>query len=231
MSRVVGITPARGGSVTIPRKNLKHLNGMPLIGHTIREALGSDELTDYVVNTEDHEIRNYAESWRVDVQGRPREFFYDNSVQEVDRLLFWAVTDLEERLGPIDVVVLLYATAPLRLRSHIDATVRKITEEGFDSALTLCEDRTYLWSVGSGLQATAKPSNYDPNLRGPNQKESWNQWRENKAVYAFSRDLLMETGCRIGGKTGFVEMDAARSVDIDTEDDFLLAECLMRRQA
>ena len=73
-----------------------------------------------------------------------------------------------------------------------------------------------------------EPVNYDPQKRGPNQLEGWNQWVENKAVYALKRDLLMETGCRLGGKIGFVEMSKTDSVDIDTEDDFRLAENILK---
>jgi N-acylneuraminate cytidylyltransferase len=74
---------------------------------------------------------------------------------------------------------------------------------------------------------TATPTNYDPKLRGPRQKESWNQWAENKAVYAVRRDLLMETGCRIGGRVGYVEMSKRDSIDIDRPEDFELAEAVL----
>ena len=68
--------------------------------------------------------------------------------------------------------------------------------------------------------------------RGPNQLEGWNQWVENKAVYAMKRDLLMATGCRLGGRVGFVEMSKLESIDIDTPDDFALAEqILLARQS
>ena len=66
--------------------------------------------------------------------------------------------------------------------------------------------------------------------RGPNQLEGWNQWIENKAVYAMKRDLLIQTGCRLGGKVGFVEMSRLKSIDIDILDDFLLAEQLLKLQ-
>jgi N-acylneuraminate cytidylyltransferase len=61
----------------------------------------------------------------------------------------------------------------------------------------------------------------------PRQKESWNQWVENKAVYAVKRDILFSIG-RIGPKTAFVEMDKWRSIDIDNPSDLELARAIYR---
>jgi N-acylneuraminate cytidylyltransferase len=221
---VVGIIPARGGSKGVHRKNIRRLAGKPLLMHTWEAAMASPAVGRVLVNSEDAEIRKVAVEHGAEVQDRPEDFWHDNSVQEVDRLLMWCVSDLERRGEPVDVVVLLYPTAPLRTVEHITQTVERVTRDGFDSALTLYEDTTYLWSVDDG---TATPTNYDPKLRGPRQKESWNQWAENKAVYAVRRDLLMETGCRIGGRVGYVEMSKRDSIDIDRPEDFELAEAVL----
>jgi CMP-N,N'-diacetyllegionaminic acid synthase len=223
---VLAITPARGGSKGVPRKNIKMLSGKPLIQHTIEAARACPLIDRYVVNTEDEEIRRVAESLGVETQGRPEDFWYDNTFQEVDRLLRWAVRDLEERGAKIDIVVLLYATSPLRRTRDITACIDLVMNQGFDSALTLREDRSYIWRrIDQGAEVC--PVNYDPRKRGPNQLEGWNQWIENKAVYVMKRDLLMETGCRLGGKIGYVEMSKLDSIDIDLPEDFRLAEMIM----
>lgn len=223
---VVAITPARGGSVGIPRKNLRELAGEPLIGHTIRAAQNCDGIDRYLVNTEDDEIAAYARRCGVEVQSRPKDFWYDNTFQEVDRLLQWSVADLESRGSKVDIVVLLYATAPLRGARPIAEAVEQVRSGGFDSSLSLYESRTYLWQQLDNEGAVA-PTNYDPASRGPNQLEGWNQWVENKAVYVCRRDLLMETGCRLGGRIGHVVMNRLDSIDIDTSDDLALAEAVL----
>ena len=224
---VIAITPARGGSKGVPRKNIKPLAGKPLIQHTIDAARACPLITRYIVNTEDAEIRAVAEGLGVETQDRPQDFWYDNTFQEVDRLLQWAVADLEARGGKVDVVVLLYPTAPLRRTEHITGCIDLVLNQGFDSALTLREDRSYIWER-TDKEHAVKPVNYDPKKRGPNQLEGWNQWVENKAVYAMKRDLLMETGCRLGGRMGFVEMSKLESIDIDLPADFTLAEQVMK---
>jgi N-acylneuraminate cytidylyltransferase len=219
MNDVVAIVPARGGSQGIPRKNLKEIDGDPLVGIAVSQAVQSDEITQTVASSDDSEIRAAAEEYGADlVIERPKRFSGGNS--EVDQFLQWQVTQLEEQGQNVDIIVLLYPTGPLRSVDEIDETVRRITEDGHDSALTLYEDDRYLWKTDD---ATAAPTNYDPEKRGPRQLEDWNQWVENKAVYAMERDLLVETGCRLGGSIGYVEMSELRSLDVDTPVDLELA--------
>ena len=223
---IFAITPARGGSKGVPRKNIKIMAGKPLLQHTIESAKACPLITNYVVNTEDEEIKSVAKSLGVEVQGRPEEFWHDNTFQEVDRLLQWAVNDYESRKGRISTVVLLYPTAPLRSTQTITDCIDLVINQGYDSSLSLREDRSYIWQR-TDKKANVKPINYDPKKRGPNQLEGWNQWIENKAVYVMKRDLLMETGCRLDGKIGYVEMSRIDSIDIDTKEDFALGEQLL----
>lgn len=223
----LALTPARGGSKGIPRKNIKLMAGKPLLQYTVEAARDCPRISRHIVNTEDQEIREVAESLGVQVQGRPEEFWHDNTFQEVDRLLHWAVADFEQREGKVDVVVLLYPTAPLRPTQAITECIDLVAHQGYDSALTVREDRSYIWRKTGGTDAAVEPVNYDPKKRGPNQLEGWNQLVENKAVYAMTRDLLMESGCRLGGRIGHVEMNRLESIDIDTPEDFILAEQLL----
>lgn len=225
--KILGIVPARGGSKGVKRKNIKLLNNNPLLFYTIAAAKKSQLISNLIVNTEDKEIADYAISQGVQVQNRPEEFWHDNTFQEVDRLLVYSVKRYEEEFGKMDIVVLLYPTAPLRTSVHIDDCIKQITSHDFDSSLSLYEDRKYIWRLSD---KHAYPVNYDPKNRGPNQLEGWNQWFENKAVYCVKRDLLISSGCRIGGNIGFTEMSKLESIDIDTPEDFELAETLIKNQ-
>ena len=222
---ILGIIPARGGSKGLPRKNILPLAGIPLISHTINAAAQSKYLTSIVVNTDDDEIAAVAEDHKVNVQRRPSEMGSD--VAKVDELLIWSVMSLESELNlKVDIVVLLYPTAPLRPAAAIDDTIEQITEHNCDSALTLVEDTGYLWSTSA--EGNAQPTNYDPSNRAPRQQEAWNQWRENKAVYAMRRELLINTRCRLGGKIGFAKMDPLSSIDIDNASDLEIANSIFQ---
>jgi N-acylneuraminate cytidylyltransferase len=221
MTKVIAIIPARGGSQSIKRKNLALLQGEPLVVRAIRQARAATSIGAILVNSEDAEIRAVAQRAGAQVMDRPEEFYHDNSTQEVDRLLRWTILELERAGQRHSVVVLLYATAPLRPPGVIDACVRKVTHENFDCALTLYHDHSYLWRAQGD---TVAPTNYQPELRGPRQKENWNQLVENKAVYAMTRDLLVNTRCRLGGRIGWVEMSRLHSIDIDSPEDLMMAE-------
>lgn len=222
----LAIIPARGGSKGIPRKNIQDVEGIPLLAYTIIAAQNASSVTTVLVNSEDAEIRETAVQFGARTMSRPEEYFHDNTFQEVDRLLIWTVQEFEKSNEPVDIILLCYPTSPLRDSKYIDATARKVSEEGFDSALTLVEDSSYLWKVNS--DNTASPQNYDPKKRGPRQKELWNQWIENKAVYAMKRNLLMETGCRLGGKIGYVIMPEIDSIDVDTPTDLEIVRQIMK---
>lgn len=224
---ILAITPARGGSKGVPRKNIKPMAGKPLLQYTVEAAQKCPLIDKYIVNTEDDEIRKFAKTLGVETQGRPEEFWYDNTFQEVDRLLCYCVKDLEATGLKIDIVVLLYATAPLRKTEHITNCIELVLNHGFDSALSLTENRSYIWER-TGNKNEVRPVNYNPQKRGPNQLEGWNQWVENKAVYVVKKDLLMETGCRLGGRIGYVKMSTLESIDIDTPQDFKLAEYILQ---
>ena len=224
MSPVVAIIPARGGSQSIRRKNLARLNGEPLVTRAIRQAQAARTVDRVIVNSEDAEIRAVAAAAGAEVMDRPEAFHHDNSVQEVDRLLRWSIIEDEKTSPRCGIVVLLYATSPFRTPADIDACVERVELEGYDSALSLQRDHSYLWRETGDVVV---PTNYVPAERGPRQKEAWNQLVENKAVYAMRRDLLVDTGCRLGGRIGWVEMPRLRSIDIDAPDDLRLAEALL----
>ena len=225
MTQVTAIVPARGRSQGIPLKNLKEINGDSLVGIAARHGIEAGNINQTVVNSDHPEIRAAGEEYGAEVMDRPDRFTQDDSVQEVDRLLRWCVEQLEADGPNIDVVVLLYPTAPLRTVETVEETVSRVADDEHDSALTLYEDDSYLWERDD---ETVSPTNYDPKKRGPRQKEDWNQWVENKAVYAMNRDLLMEAGCRLGGSTGYVEMPEWRSVDVDAPRDLELARLLSK---
>jgi N-acylneuraminate cytidylyltransferase len=226
MAKVSAIVPARGGSEGIPLKNLKEIDGQPLVSIAARHGLCADNIDHTIVNSDHEGIRAAGEKSGAEAMDRPDRFAEDNSVQEVDRLLQWCVQQLEKEGRQVDVIVLLYPTAPLRQVETVEKAVRMVCERGYDSVLSLYRDESYIWQRDGNI---VQPKNYKPSRRGPRQKESWNQWIENKAVYVMERNLLMEEGCRLGGKVGYVEMPRWRSVDIDKQPDLKMARCLRKK--
>ena len=218
MTEVLAIIPAMADN-ELSNRNLREIKGCSLVEIAIRQATNSKLITEVVLNSDSESVLTEAEGYDVTTYDRPDRFAQKDRFMEMDRLLMWQVEQLRADDHDIDVVVLLYPTSPLRTIETIDKTIKKVVDEDYDSALTLYDDTRYLWKK-EGKEVN--PVNYDPQKRAPSQLEDWNQWVENKAVYAVEESILLQKGSRLGNKIGSVEMPQYRSFDIQTEVDFEL---------
>ncbi|MCG9683934.1 acylneuraminate cytidylyltransferase family protein [Vibrio sp. Isolate23] len=221
----VAFIPARGGSKGLPRKNVKSFLGEPLIARTIRVAEESGLFDLILVNTDDEEIAKIARNAGAEVIIRPVELGSD--VAEVDPLMIWTIENYKIQYPILEdcLISLLYCTAPLRSPEDIKGTYQVMLQNNADTALSLCEASDYLWEKKGDFFS---PTNYVPAKRAARQTEGWNQFKENKAVYFFSSKNLVESGCRIFGNVAAYLMPTSRSVDVDSLDDFILAEAIAK---
>lgn len=225
--KTLGIILARGGSKRIPKKNLKKIDGKSLVEISIEQAFNSKYIQDVIVSTDDIDIEKVSVKAGAKVIERPEEYRNDNTINEADNILVDLIKKLEIEKSFYDIFVLLYPTAPLRTVNDIDKSIEKIINDGCDSALTLSRDQSYIWKTDiNGNKLT--PVNYDPKHRVPSAIHDYIQYKENKAVYVFKRELIIETNCRIGGKIGYVLMSSLNSIDIDIADDLELVKILSK---
>ncbi len=228
MNNILAIIPARGGSKRVPRKNLKLINEIPLVGHAINHAKDSKYINEIIVSTDDAEIAEVSQSFGARVIDRPEEYRHDNTIMEADNILCQVVQDLEAKGEKIDIIILLYPTAPLRPVKKIDEAIELIINQQYDSVLSLVPDQGYFWRLNKDSE-DLKPYNYDPQNRIPSTMHDYKQFKENKAIYACTRDLLINTRCRLGSRIGFVLMDPLESIDIDTREELELCRVLYEK--
>ncbi|WP_300098991.1 acylneuraminate cytidylyltransferase family protein [Methanosarcina sp.] len=223
--KTVAIIPARGGSKGIPRKNVKELNGKPLIGYIIETALGVDEIDRVIVSTEDPEIATVAKEFGAEVPFvRPPELAGD----EIGTLpvLQHAVSYLEKKEDyKPDIVVLLYATSPMLSQSRISEAARLIKDKNLDSVLSVVEDRGHYWIENQGKYERFYPKN------PKNRQFTKPLFKENGAIYITKRDILMEKNKIVDGNVGFLVMEEKETVDIDEPFDFEIVEIMMNKRA
>ena len=220
----VAIIPARGGSKGILRKNIKELCGKPLIAHIIETALNVEELDSVIVSTEDNEIAATAKKYGAEVPFiRPEELTKDET--PTLPVLQHAVKYLaeEENYKP-DIVVLLYATSPLLRAESVSKAIRMLREGGFDSVLSVVEDRGHFWIEEADKYERLYPK--DPK----NRQFERPLFKETGAIYLCRRELLMEENTMVGGKIGFLKMEKDETIDIDEPLDFEIAEFFMKQR-
>ena len=229
MKNILAIIPARGGSKRVPKKNLKEINGVPLVAIAVSHAKESHYINHIIVSTDDKEIGNVSIKYGAEVIDRPEHLRNDNTIMEADNILCDVVERLEQKGVQIDVVVLLYPTAPLRTVEKIDEAINLVLNSGFDSSLALVHDQGYFWRLENNQQEI-KPYNYDPLNRLPSVMHPFKQFKENKAIYVCTRNLLINTRCRLGGKIGHVTMSSLDSIDVDTFEDLDLCRVLYKQK-
>jgi CMP-N,N'-diacetyllegionaminic acid synthase len=227
--RILGLTLARGGSKSVPRKNIRSIAGAPLIAYTISEAMRSRYLTRYVVSTDDEEIRQVALNFGAEAPFlRPAEFSSDtsSSVSALQHAVGW----LEQQEGQkYDYVVEMMCTNPMKTVEDIDACIEKLTSSGADSVIAvhqlkdhhptrikkIIDDRIVdfcIPEIPESRRQDLKPEAY---IRSG-------------SIYALRRDHLMIEGRRYGSiESRPYILPEERAVNVDTEIDFLVAERLL----
>lgn len=224
--RVVAMIPARGGSKTVPGKNLRDLNGKPLIAWTIELALSLEEVDRVIVSTDSDEIAAVARQYGAEAVPRPPELATDTA------LVLDAVRDLAQRLHQegegAAYALLLEPTAPLRRGIDVQSCLQRLHQDGLDSVATFKPadlNPHRAWRIREGMPETFVEGSV-PWLPRQQLPEAFQLSGE---VYAFRLDTLATaTLGMLFGRTGAVVVDGKASLDIDNEQDFLIAELITR---
>ena len=218
---ILAVIPARGGSKGLPGKNIKKLNGTPLINYTIkaaREIFSDDQI---IVSTNDEEIKRTAETTGLKVPFlRPAEFATDTSgTQEV---LIHALEFAESRGQSPDVLVILQPTSPFREAVHIKEALELYSNE-LDMLVSVKETDANPYYVlkeenEQGYLESSKPGNFTRRQDCPK------VWELNGAIYIINVQSLKEGPISKFSKIKKYVMDEYSSIDIDNEIDWLVAE-------
>ena len=223
LTKCVSIIPARGGSQGLPRKNVRSLLGEPLIAHTIRQSVRSELISRTFVSTDSDEIASVAEQHGAEVIWRPSNISGDEATSE--QALHHALDELERRESYVpELVAFLQCTSPIRGDRDIDSAIETLLDSSSDSLLSVCRFHRFIWRIEQGAPVS---QNYDFRSRQLRQDLS-PEFMENGSIYVFKPWVLREFDNRLGGKMQLYEMDYFSSFEIDTLEDFVLCEAIMK---
>lgn len=226
---MIAIIPARGGSKGVPGKNKKLLNGKPLIYYTIKAAINSKYIDRVFVSTDDEEIAEIAVEFGAEVPFlRPADLARDNS-KAIDAYIYTVERLASDLDIQIDAFIVLLPTSPLRDTNNID------------EAITLFKDKNAT-TVISVVEAIHPPDWYkkinDEGIlmdylnvadNSLNRQEVEKTYLPNGAIYIFKYPDLKYNMSYYNEKTYPYIMSQNKSIDIDTEVDFLFAEFLIKK--
>lgn len=223
---ILAIIPARGGSKGVPRKNIKNINGKPLISYTIEAAKKSKYINRVVVSTDDSEIAEVSINYGAEIPCfRPKTLAGDVS-PTVDAVIHM-IDYLKKSEGYLpDYIMLLQCTSPLRNYQHINEAVEKLIDTGKKAIISVCESEVnpYWTNVFEGDNLIPFIKDGRSFVRRQDLPEVY---RINGAIYLIETKLFLEErSFQPSNLTGYV-MDPYHSVDIDTELDFKIAEVII----
>ncbi|MET0986209.1 MAG: HAD family hydrolase [Steroidobacteraceae bacterium] len=217
--RWVALLPLRGGSKSIPGKNLRTIAGRPLYAWSLEAALASGCFDVVYVASDAAVIRDDARARfgsRIEVVDRSPENATDTASSEAVMLELAAKVEC-------DVLALIQATSPLTRAEDFQVARARFEREELDSLVTGVELKRFFWSHDG------RPLNYDP-ARRPRRQDFAGTVMENGAFYFTRSSLLARTGSRLGGRIGVHVMENECAPELDEPSDWPVIEGLLRRR-
>lgn len=219
--KVLAVIPARGGSKGIPRKNVRLMNGKPLIAYSLMNAKSCELIDDIVVTTDDDELLAITNMYGVDVVRRREELARDSVT--LDPVVYDAVCQMEKRKEyKYDIVITLQATSPLLKSQTLNRAVDKFLKDDKDTYISVVNHAHLSWGK-------------DENGYFPNYKERLNRqmlppdYMETGAFFITKREFVTDSS-RLGKNISVYEVDEKESTDIDTTNDWVICEHELSRK-
>jgi len=231
MTEVLALIPARGGSKSIPRKNIRSFAGHPLIAYSIAAGLAAESVTRLLVSTDDEEIAAIARKYGAETPFlRPAELSQDNTpdLPVFQHALQW----LEENEGyRPEILVQLRPTSPLRRVWHIDQSIYQLlAHPEADAIRTVCEpfqNPFKMWQIDpEGFMQPLIHTEYQEAYNMPRQLLPAVYWQTGYVDAAW-RDTIIEKASMTGERILPLVIPPNDWIDIDSADDWRRAERLL----
>ncbi|MFQ1607487.1 cytidylyltransferase domain-containing protein [Aeromonas veronii] len=227
--RTIAFIFARGGSKGLPQKNIKPLDGKPLIQYSIETALATAGIEQVFVSTDDAAIASVARAAGAEIIERPAELATDTSPE----WLSWrhAIDYVRASYGDFDVFVSLPATSPLRDETDVSSAIKQLIDTGADICISVtpANRSPYFNMVKQNEDGCVQLVNM-PATGVYRRQDAPEVFDITTVVYAAKPVFILEENALFDGKVTSVLIPKDRAVDIDDIYDFMLAEAIVKRK-
>lgn len=219
--KILTVIPARGGSRGVPRKNIRFIVGQPLLAYAIQCAKAITYDMEIAVTSDEEEIQNIAKRYGAYVVERPTELAGDSVT--LDPVIYHAVKVMEARLQcSYDIVVTMQPTSPLLSTETLDAAIDFFVRNEYDTVLSGVNDPRLSWRIENGQCV-------------PNYKKRLNRQYLPKELKETGAFVITKRACvtlesRFGVKVSVFEVPEREAGDIDTPQDWLIAQYELQRK-
>ncbi len=222
---------ARGGSKGVKNKNIKHINGKPLIAHTIEQAIKSNLFKHIVISTDSDEIANISKEYGAEVFFKRSSEMSNDSAGKLDVIRDAFQRSEQHYDEKFDYLIDLDATAPLRTIEDITDSFKQLLNNENDNLITAMPSRRspYFNLVEMNREGKVQLSKKLDNtiVRRQDAPKTYDM---NASIYIWKRDVILQSDTLFLEKTGLYVMPEERSIDIDTEIDYKFVEFLMSKK-
>lgn len=222
--KVLAIIPARGGSKGVPKKNIRTIDGKPLIAYSIETGLQSNKVTDVVVSTDAQDIMEVAKQYQADAIKRNPEYATDNAtIEPVIREV------LENRDEIYDVILLLQPTAPIREIEDIDKVIEMFEKDTTVQTVVSVVELEDIHPAGMyKLDAHQDMIPLHEDLERKRRQDLEPVYLRNGAIYATRVSTFLASGKLINTPKKAYVMPESKWANVDTERDLLITELLIK---
>lgn len=223
--KILGLIPARGGSKGIPGKNIKPLNGLPLLQYTFQSVSDSQLLSKTILSSDDDEIIAVAKNIGLQVPFvRPSDLALDNS--PTLPVILHAIDFLEIKGEYFDAVCLLQTTTPFRSKGLIDRAIQTFIDSGADALISVLEvphEYNPHWVFEKYENELLRISTGEKQII-PRRQDLPPAFIRDGAIYITKTSVLKEQRSLFGDSLAYIKNDAAFHVNLDTLKDWEEAE-------
>lgn len=222
--KVLGLIPARGGSKGVPRKNIRLVDGQPLISYSILTAQQSNLLSEIIISTDSDEIIEVGKVYNCKTLKRSSENAQDHS--KIDAVIKEVLNSLD---SDFDLIMLLQPTSPIREPEDIDNVIRMFEEDdSLESVVSLVELEDIHPARMYQLDDHYEMIPLEPKLERKRRQDLKPVYLRNGAIYATKVSSFLSSGKIISDrKKGYV-MPESKWSNVDTERDLLITETLIK---
>ena len=228
--KYIALICARGGSKGLPGKNIKPLNGVPLIGWSIMVAKQVERISRVIVSTNSEEIAKVAVEYGAEVPFmRPNELAQDDSPE----WLVWkhALDYLNNHNNGIDGLVVVPTTAPLRSKDDVNNCINEFEKGNVDVVITVSNaHRSPYFNMVKTNQNGFSSLVISSKEKITRRQEVPEVFDMTTVAYVAKPGFVLQNHGIFDGRVRCVHIPPERSLDIDTPLDFKIAECLVNNQ-
>jgi len=220
MHKLVALLPMKAHSERVKNKNFRNFAGKPLYRWMLDKLVEMPEIDIVIINTDSEELMdNYELNSIGKVKIRERRLDIRGDLVSMNKIIEDDIMSIESKL-----FLMTHTTNPLLSIETLRSAIQRFAQQtGFDSLFSVTKHQTRFY------KSNGEPLNHDPNnLVRTQDLEPW--YEENSNFYIFSKESFFHRSARIGKKPMMYETGKIESVDIDTPDDWFIAESIANFQ-